>query len=357
MKYIKIFVSVIVGVILLIGIAKVTTIIQLRREDTENVDLHLPPGRTDIKIIQSFTKLCRPTELSQDRFPTKFVGLSTNIPSMIDEKYFSLTKELGINWMRVFISWRDIERPDGTYDWTATDKTVADIKKHDIHLLATLYLIPTNLHTWDDIDEHYRKFIKAFAERYTKDGVTYFEVFNEPNLPGYGWLDRVTKPEGYIGEYAIMLAIANEEIRKVNGDAVILNGGISSDDVHGMPYGQFLTQMLSYGTTPCFDVLAFHPYGLEGRFATTRDELQGILAQTGVRERPIWFDEYGTPEDTRLPYTIESMYKEKDVADAWFWYTLRDLRPDHRWGYGLTDYNYVKKDAFGIFKKYFTNKE
>lgn len=356
MKFIKILLSGVACIIVLIIIVNIANIIQLHREDTENIDLYLPLGRTDKKVIESFTKLCRPTTLPQENFPKKFIGLSANIVSMIDEQYYGLMKELDMNWMRVFISWRSIERPDGTYDWSITDATVNDTKKHNIHLLVTLNVLPTHLHTWDDIDEHYRKFIRAFAERYTKEGVNYFEILNEPNLPGEGWLDKVTKPEGYIGEYAIILAIANEEIHKVNPTAVILNGGISSDDVHGMSYRTFLSQMLSYGTESCFDVLAFHPYGHEARFATTTKELRDILVQYKVGERPIWFNEYGTDEDKRLPYTIESMYKEKDVVDAWFWYTLRDLRPNHRWGYGLTEYDYVKKDAFEIFKEYFVTK-
>lgn len=130
-------------------------------------------------------------------------------------------------------------------------------------------------------------------------------------------------------------------------------GGISSDTISGMPYPDFLKKLLSYDTSKCFDILAFHPYGHEGKFTQTASEFGLLLAQGNADPKPIWFNEYGTDQNKRLRYSIDSMYKERAAADAWFWFTLRDLRPNNRWTYGLTDYNFKKKEAFKLFQTYF----
>ena len=83
----------------------------------------------------------------------------------------------------------------------------------------------------------------------------------------------------------------------------------------------------------------------------TAKELASLLTQSTATPKPIWFNEYGTPENKKLTHTIDSMFKERDAADAWFWFTLRDLRPNNRWNYGLTDYNFEKKDSFIFFQK------
>lgn len=323
-----------------------------KREDTQNIDLNLPLGRMDILSVKSYTDSCVATTRKSNEFPSHVIGISMNVPP-IDETYYSLSKEIGATWMRTQFNWRDIEQADGSYNWTQSDQLVRDLHANNFRVLANVTLIPTNLKTWEDIDVHFRKFMQAFVKRYSSQGVSYYEIFNEPNLPGWGWLDRKTKPDGYIGEYAILLAVANQEIRKIDPTAVVVSGGISSDDVAGMPYPTFITTMLSFGAKQCFDVFAFHPYGHEGKFGKTSAELHTLLGDDTKSITPIWFNEYGTDKDEKLVYSVNAMHDEVGVVDAWFWFTLRDLRPDHRWGYGLTDYTYNKKEAFDVFKKYF----
>src|SRR3989344_437259 len=327
----------------------ILVIIRNKMENTHDVDLNLPAGTSDASLISSYTNGCTETALSKNKFPRNIIGVSTVHP--YSETYYSLTKELGATWMRVEFDWRAIEKSDGTYDWAAADTMVSEMNKNGLHVLGTISYIPTNLHTWEEIRNHFQKFMRALTERYDSQGITYYEIFNEPNLPGWAWLDKKTKPEGYIGEYAILLAIANKEIRAVNPSAVVVIGGVSSDTITGMPYPDFTKKLLSYGSSKCFDIFAFHPYGHEGKFAQTVMELNSLFAQSGVAPKPIWFNEYGTPENKRLQYSADSMLKERGAVDAWFWFTLRDLRPNNRWNYGLTDYNFSKKPIYEILKE------
>lgn len=319
-----------------------------KMENTHDVDLHLPTGIQDRSLISAYTKECTETTLPKSEFPKGIMGISTVPP--FSERYYTLSTELGATWMRAEFDWRAIERADGTYDWAAADRMVSEMNKNNFHILGTIAYIPTHLHTWEEIREHFQKFTHELGERYHSQGVSYYEIFNEPNLPGWGWLDKRTSPENYVGEYTILLAIANKEIHDINSHAVIVLGGISSDAINGMPYTDFTKKLLSFESSKCFDIFAFHPYGHEGKFKQTAKELTLLLEQSTTTPKSIWFNEYGTPENKKLTYTIDSMFKERDAADAWFWFTLRDLRPNNRWNYGLTDYNFEKKDSFIFFQ-------
>lgn len=335
-------------VVLVIYFALVS--IRNKQENTHDVNLNLPVGTSDISLIETYTKECEPTILPKNQFPKDIVGISAVPP--YHEKYYSLSKELGATWMRAEFDWRAIELPDGTYDWAATDTMVSDMNKNGFHLLGTISYIPTNLHTWEEIRNHFQKFTRALSQRYVPQGITYYEIFNEPNLPGWSWLDKKTKPEGYVGEYAILLAIANKEIHSTDSSAVVVIGGVSSDKVTGMPYPNFIKELLSYGSSKCFDVFAFHPYGHEGKFAQTVVEINSLFKQNGATPKPIWFNEYGTEQNQKLGYSIDSMFRERSAVDAWFWFTLRDLRPNNRWNYGLTDYDFKPKEAYFLFQSF-----
>ena len=347
---VKIILFLLLGAVIIFAIYIVLLVIQTKQENAYDVDLHLPVGTQDEALIRRYTSLCVPTTLPHVQYPKDIFGISVVVRPE-GEQYFQLSKELGATWMRTEFDWRGIERADGTYDWAQSDTTIAEMNARGFSALGNINYLPLHLHTWEDIRAHFKKFTRALAERYTPLGVNYYEIFNEPNLAGWGWLDKSTRPEPYIGEYAILLAIANAEIRAVNPEAVIVLGGISSDDVTGMPYVAFTKSLLDLGSANCFDIYAFHPYGKEGKFGKTAAELTALLSTYTPMYKPIWFNEYGTDQNDRLAYAIESMIKERSAADAWFWFTLRDLRPNNRWNFGLLNYEFKKKPAFDLLKE------
>ncbi len=58
------------------------------------------------------------------------------------------------------------------------------MKRDKIAIVGIINTIPTIYSNWNDINTNYEKFIKTLFNRYKND-ITYWEVFNEPNLPGY----------------------------------------------------------------------------------------------------------------------------------------------------------------------------
>lgn len=325
-----------------------------------NRELVLEKSTSNTASVQKYTNECKLADRSLNSLPKDIIGISTVPPHT--KQYFELVDDLGVNWIRAEFFWNEIEQSDGTYDWSSADSLVIESQKRGIKILGTINRIPTYLHKWSDINSHFQKITEALVERYkvggvlSKElgwnayGVEYWEIFNEPNLTGWGWLSKREKPQDFIGEYATLLAIANSSIRDKDSSAVIVLAGISSDMVTGMPYEDFLNQFYSYKTQKCFDVLAFHPYGKDGKFLKTASEIREIARMNGDTKKPLWYNEYGTEHNENLVPFVQAMFKERDAADVWFWFTLSDLRPHNLWNYGLMDYNKEPKEAFHVFK-------
>ncbi len=337
-----------------------------RAENTHDVPLMVGQPTTSKETVVNLAKNCTLSTLPKELFARGVIGLSDTPWPPEAPKFYEKYRDLGVSWARVNIDWRLIEMEDVSYDLSSSDILVRNSQAEEISLLANLIYQPVHIETWDLMQERFNRFARAVAERYKPDGIfakengwkdygiSYWEIFNEPNLPNWGWLDKNADPREYVGEYSALLAVGNKAIHAVDPKAVIVLGGVSSDDVHGMPYPLFFNELFSYGVASCFDILAFHPYGKDGMFKETANELRDIMRKNGVEEKPIWFNEYGTPDDTELEKMMRAMLEEEDAVDAWFWFTLRDLRPNKRWNYGLTDYEFSPKPVYFILKERFS---
>ena len=325
--------------------------------------LQIEKAPDDRAAILGLTQACIPTERPANAFPTAVVGISTVYP--LNSTYYDRLKDLGVHWTRSEFIWQQIEKePHGVYDWSTADAMVADHQKNGLSLLGDINYIPTYLQTWAEARDHFRTFMTALVDRYRPGGVlarqkgwptygvTHWQVFNEPNLTtSTGWMEG-RPPAEYVGEYAGLLAVANAAIRAQDRSAVIVLGGLSPDDVTGMPYGKFFAAFYSYRTAPCFDVVGFHPYGRSGRFRQTADEIRGLVKKNGDKDKPVWFDEYGTNTESQLKGAVEAMFHERDAVAVWFYFTLRDFGPtlalQH---YGLVNYDFQPKaPVYNTFK-------
>lgn len=331
--------------------------LRIKAENTHDVELAIEHATTTRQTVEQLASRCSTTTAA--RIPAGVFGVSTVPP--FPPVYYERLSDLGIQWTRSEFDWNAIEQPDGRYDWNASDALVRDSHAHNISLLGNINYLPIHLRTWAEAQGHFETFVRALVERYKPGGtfaqqegwraygVSYWEIFNEPNLTGWGWMSKGSSAEEYVGEYAALLAVANAAIRRSDKDAVIVLGGVSDDDVAGMPYPKFFDALFSYGVSSCFDVIAFHPYGRYGTFAATADEIRAIAKRSGI-EKPLWFNEYGTDNDRELDTALTALFNEREAADAWFWFTLRDLRPNRRWSYGLTDYEFNPKPAYERLK-------
>jgi hypothetical protein len=149
----------------------------------------------------------------------------------------------------------------------------------------------------------YGRFVSAAAQRYSPGGVfgshvRAWEIWNEPNGPGFG-------PDPDPVKYTTMLKLAAVAIRAVNPTAQILTGGVAPapDLPDGQSYAPatFLNAIYRNGGHGSFTAVANHPYS--GNYAPmfraewnafyTTPKLHRIMTSHGDGNKKIWGTEFG----------------------------------------------------------------
>jgi hypothetical protein len=168
--------------------------------------------------------------------------------------------QAGVKWVRIPVSWSEIEPVNTTpanYHWANTDASVQTATLSDVHLIMTIDYNPTWAAQWPsgpvrnpaDLQE----FVHALVERYPQ--VEYWEFYNEPDslyrfaLNGAG--------------YAAMLQSVYPVVKSANPMAQVVMGGVALDwfiDMNGSFDRYFLKDVLAHCSGPCFDVANFHYY-------------------------------------------------------------------------------------------------
>ena len=100
----------------------------------------------------------------------------------------------GPKFVRIDVNWFDVEKSQGQYDWTVIDAVVDGAKQRGLQSLAVLAYTPAWASSGDtkgggtlnDVPQAgtYGSFVTA-AVNHLKNRVTYYEIWNEPNLGGF----------------------------------------------------------------------------------------------------------------------------------------------------------------------------
>lgn len=280
--------------------------------------------------------------------PRAIMGLHLLRPE--EQRSWEQAAELGVDWVRVELHWYLVEPTEGAFSWHLIDQAL----HHSSTGTARIMLLVNNMPEWAvrhaQPQEAFRRLLAAFFARYRGrlGQVGGYEIFNEPNNPGFGWLSMNRQPEQntHIGDeasaalFAAFLRTANSEIRKHQPDAFIISGGLFSRE-NDVPY---LRHALGQGVADCFDIIGYHPYA--NLQAAT--EIQDRLAR--AFGKPVWFTEYGTTDNDARTGIMTGMFAQKQQLNALFWFIDRDfgLFSDT---YGLVDYLGHPKPDYALFKR------
>ncbi len=270
-----------------------------------------------------------------------------------DARSWALADSLGARWVRLELLWRLVEPQPGRYDWAVADRILEPAIKRQWGILALLNHPPDWVKP-ETLSQDFARFAVAVMDRYgvdvRPDGVRYWEIFNEPNLSGFGWPDEGLAVEANAARYGAMLASTNAAIRPRHPQAVLVSAGLSPD---GQNPEQFLRALYGTGHARCFDILGLHPYGRENRLIETLHNAQGLMQEMGDAGKPVWFTEYGTARDSDRARLIHATFAETAQLTALFWFNERDI---HRFTdrYGLVDYDYVPKAETALFRQRLT---
>lgn len=312
------------------------------------------------------------------------------------DHYFYEMKQLGVKWVRWDLDWSVIQS-DNFYEfnWEGSDRVVKTAARFGIQTLGLITYAPL----WAEgevcgLEHHYppqdpaafASFARAVAERY-RDHITYFEIWNEPNLSGF-WYPR---PDP--ARYGELLRLSYQEIKKARPDAVIISGGLSPASATGE--GEFSTYnfveyLYQNGYHKYFDAVALHPYTYPG--APANDDPDGnwqiiyrvrdLMVSYGDSDKKIWLTEFGAPtggrgsvkelDDYNFTYGRDFMsenaqaesavqaaaltFKEKSWMGPFFWYSLKDLSDDRSTPenfFGVIRFDDSRKPCHSTLKKLF----
>ncbi len=304
---------------------------------------------------------------------------------------------LGAGVVRTDLAWYDIQpRSADDYDWTRFDRVVDEARNRDLKLLLVLAYTPqwarppgcdSSMCAPADPDR-FADFARSAAARYAPQGVLAWEIWNEPNTPGF-WAPEVD-PDGY----TVLLRSASAAIRQVDPSALILLGGLASVDTRpggGMAPQEFLSRVCELGGNEAISAIAYHPYTYPylasesragpspwSRIDADRNSLRDVAARHGSSDLPVWLTEYGAPTDgpgqasdgtasgTSDQTTHVTVQRQAEIArdvlrtvaadpaiGALIWYSDRDLGDDTETNlnfYGLRRSDGTKKPAFNAFR-------
>ncbi|MBI2891188.1 MAG: beta-galactosidase [Nitrospirae bacterium] len=255
-------------------------------------------------------------------------------------------RDVGVRWIRRDISWDQIERNPGEFDFEAQDAMVSDATAQGFSLIG---LIGGGTPAWatqgphsdsirrprsnaegatsrgssqdgatyaPDDPEQFGRFAGQVARHY-RGTVNHWEIWNEMNLA-----ERFFRPRADPILYARMLESAYREIKSADPTSVVSFGGLSSSDPllypdRPVPWG-FLSDALERTPTLAshFDALSIHPYTFlqtlspeeaapgYGSLEALLTGARGALHGGGAGDKRLWITEFGWPSynDQTGPY-------------------------------------------------------
>lgn len=180
-----------------------------------------------------------------------------------------------VGTVRFVVSWAQIERRAGHYDFSRTDAMLAGLRKAGAEPMPVIFGKPHWLGApgppIDTQEERaaWQAFLTKLVRRYGVEGelatsdpdfvpVERWQIWNEPNIP-LMW-GRDPNP----AEYVDLLRISAPAIHAVDPSATIIAGGLPPAPMW-IPDTDFIRAVYAryeqLGVAPDFDELAAHPYG------------------------------------------------------------------------------------------------
>lgn len=262
--------------------------------------------------------------------------------------------ELGVQWVKQEVDWRDLETTRGQIDFTGLDEVVSSLKAQNFKILLTISTSPAWART--SIEENgppdnpadYATFVGALAQRYA-GRVDAYEIWNEPNLRRE-WNSTVhnISPASYIE----LLRQAYNVIKTADSNAIVVSAGLAptgfNDGVNAINDRQYLSALYGSGLDSISDAIGVHPNGWANPpdavcctpaagvsthyedpsfyFLNTLMDYHHIMIQNNDVNTPIWVTRFGwgssegldTPSATNIFLTYTSLVEQATYVPRGF---------------------------------------
>jgi polysaccharide biosynthesis protein PslG len=329
--------------------------------------------------------------------------LDTLSESQLNSELSSLDG-LGVRWIRIDVAWPAVQPNSSTqYDWSTYDRVMAAAAAHHLKVLGTLAYTPSwaaasgcNDSTQKCApasDSQFANFAASVVARYGKNGVSAWEIWNEPNNEGF-WMPA-PNPQAYTQ----LLMASYTAIKKVNPMAMVISGGLGPlDSLPGsIQPVTFLAGMYAAGARNYFDAVGYHPYSFPNLPSTVAawsgwsmmndlpTSIRSVMVANGDTAKPVWITEFGAPTggpgptetlsnygqvggasnvDDQLQSEIVTQSVDQYEGYSWlgnyFWYSYKDLgtsSSDSENFFGLLNYNGSPKTAYYTYQSLISGKK
>ncbi len=293
----------------------------------------------------------------------------------------------GWSWVRQHFYWNEIEPRRGEFEWTASDRLVAEAERCGLSVLAVLDTSPAWARSATEQDvvtapplqpADYGRFVATFAGRYGSR-VPVLQLWDNPNVPP-NWGRRNADAM----EYTALLRRGAEGARSANPHVSIVSAGLAPNEekIRGHPVFSdilFLRGMYDAGAREYFDILGAKPYGMWtgpddrrvspdvlnfSRVILLREE----MTSHGDAAKPVWAVEFGwsalpagwsgapSPWGTDTDQVSSARLTEgiRRARSEWPWMTgliVQTFRPnaaagDPIWGLALVDKDFQPRPLY-----------
>ena len=187
----------------------------------------------------------------------------------------SQLSQLGVDWVKIDVSWAEVEPLEGEFDYVALDTTIQTFDALGINILLNVYeapawtrdnyilnqLLQLNSGPPEDIAT-FGTFMTNLATRY-QGVVDAYEIWKSPNLLKYWTVPVYANPPELLdtGDYGVpdeiqigaihyvdLLESGYDAVKAVDSDALVVTAGLapvgSSDNYNFIATGTFLNNML-----------------------------------------------------------------------------------------------------------------
>ncbi|WP_153275322.1 beta-galactosidase [Rhodococcus sp. P1Y] len=296
-------------------------------------------------------------------------GTLLTLPQGDLDRELDAAANLGAEWLRVEVSWRNVEPQLGVLDWSNVDRVIESANRHGIQVLGLVSYAPS----WAQVPgpwtltpggrpadpQAFGNFAGRAAERYAST-VSHWEIWNEPNLPLF------FSPMPDVDAYAAILRASYGAIHAAVPGATVISGGVAIGNNTAVTIAPetFVDELYKRGAASYTDAIAVHPYTFP--FTPYDDQLgnwndvaavRDVLVRNGDAGKKIWITEFGAPTGV-APDAVNDGQQARILADGItasegvdftgpiFVYSIRDNGPD------LAD----REQNFGVLRGDFSEK-
>jgi LysM repeat protein len=299
------------------------------------------------------TAVVEPTEIAEDVDMTlDDPGFDYGVILFSTDQDVNLLRQhinqLGTNWVKIWVEWRDLEPMQGQIDYAALDNMVDMLVADGKKVLLTVTSAPTWARTGthesgppDDLSD-FTTFIGVLAEHYA-GRVNAYQIWDEPNIrrnwncPGAA-TDRMCDTD-----YMEMLRQAYGVIKATDEDALVITAGLAptgfNDFTNAIEDQLFLETLYAQGVADISDAIGVHPGGWanppdaecceqpdgvlthyeQGKFyfLDNLNAYREIMMRYGDEETPVWVTKFGwgTSEDTSPPSDMHVYVTYTDLIE------------------------------------------